>query len=105
NDADHEQRRRHRPPNEWFGNTHGFPDLAIFCPNCLTCTGRAGFDGCGVVSSTCAPGCNLYCPSTTTCSPGSSPSSTNARFPSVCATLIGRISTVLSGLIRYAYVP
>jgi hypothetical protein len=46
---------------------------------------------------TCVPGCSLYCPSTTICSLAVSPESIRACQSLICATVIGRISTVLSG--------
>src|SRR4029079_18960574 len=93
------------PENNAASDTHGFDALAILAVGCFPRTPDGSFDGCGVVTSTCAPGCSLYWPSTTTCSPASNPPSIKAVFASVCATLIGRISTVLSVLMTYAYVP
>src|SRR5205085_597045 len=58
----------------------------------------------GARTATFMPCCSLSSPSVTTTSPCTRPCRTAAWSPSVSATTIGRISTVLSGFTRYTNV-
>src|SRR5262249_40399035 len=89
--ADHEQRGRDRPLNEWRGDVHG---IVACCACCAAASSAAS--PCRTV--TCVPDCSRYCPSTTTCSPALRPESISASPSLICETLSGRIATVLSGL-------
>src|SRR6476659_975745 len=92
---DHQQGGRDRPLDERCGNVHG---IGACCALCAAASSAAR--PCRIV--TCAPGCSLYCPSTTTCSLAWRPESMSAWPSLICATLIGRLATELSGLTTYA---
>src|SRR5271163_1502862 len=87
---DHDKGGRDRPLDEWCGNVHGIGACSALCA-----AASSAARPCRIV--TWAPGCSLYCPSTTTCSLASSPESMSAWPSLTCATLSGRISTELSG--------
>src|SRR5207253_4025195 len=91
----HQQSGGDRPLDERCGNVHG---IGACCALCAAASSAAL--PCRIV--TCVPGCSLYCPSTTTCSLALSPELMRACPSLICATVTGRISTVLLGLMTYA---
>src|SRR5882724_541715 len=86
--SDHQQNGRNRPMDERRGYVHG---MGACCALCAMASCAAW--PCSIVTR--VPGCSLYCPSTTTCSLALSPESMRAWPLLICATLTGRLSTVL----------
>ena len=78
--GDHQQRGRDRPIDKGCGNVHGIGACRASCA-ASSCAALP----CRIV--TCAPGCSLYCPSTTTCSLAWRPESISAWPSLICATL------------------
>src|SRR5262249_51995752 len=90
--AAQQQRGRDRARDKGWGDVHG---IGVRCASCAAASSAA----LPWRMVTWMPGCSLYWPSTTTCSPAERPESMSACPPLTWATLTGRTATVLSALI------